>query len=381
VDRTPARRPALDGLRALAALGVVVHHSWQYSGRSPAVLGIWWQGLALGVALFFCLSGFLVYAPWARAALHPEARVPRPGRFYALRAARILPLYWLTIAAAVAVLHGTGHWRLVEDWRLLGFGVLAQNYVPSMAGKLNPPTWTLVVEVSFYALVPLIGWLALRVARGRRHARLGQLAVLLALTAGSVAWAAATTAPPVVRTTLLDVIGLFCVGMAARVLVEGRRVPRSLGHALLIGGAALVWLHATGRLGAPLGGALRDLPAGVGFAAICVACAQPDAPRLLAWRPLAWLGTLSYGIYLWHYVVLLALQSHGLIPADDVGATIALVGLPAIALAALTWYGLEQPVLRAVRRRLDRERPPAPRPQAAPTPVPAPRPGRVTQPA
>jgi peptidoglycan/LPS O-acetylase OafA/YrhL len=358
VDRTAARRPALDGLRALAALGVVVHHSWQYSGRSPAGLGLWWQQLALGVALFFCLSGFLVYAPWARVALDRTARIPRLGRFYALRAARILPLYWLTIVAAVAVLHGTGHWRLVDDWRLAGFAVLAQNYVPSLAGKLNPPTWTLVVEASFYVLVPLIGWLALRAARGRRHARVAQLAVLAALTAGSVAWAAVMPPPPVVRTTLLDVVGLFCVGMAARVLVEGRRVPRALGRTLLIAGAGLVWLHATGRLGHPLGGALRDLPAGLGFALICVACAQADAPRLLGWRPLAYLGTLSYGIYLWHYVVLLGLQSHGLVPHDDVVATVALVGLPAIALAALTWHGLEQPVLRAVRRRLDRERVP-----------------------
>jgi len=330
------RRPALDGLRALAALGVVVHHAWQYSGNPTAVLGIWWRELSLGVALFFCLSGFLVYAPWAR------GRPPRPARFYALRAARILPLYWLTLVAAVAVLYGTGHWRLVDDGRLLGFVVLAQNYFESMAGRLNPPSWTLAVEVSFYALVPLIG----AVARRTSH-----LAVLAALTAGSIVWVSVTETPPVVQTTLLDVIGLFCLGMAARVLVDGRTVPRTLSRVLLVAGVALVWAHATGRLGAPLHGALRDLPAGLGFAAICVACAGPHAPRILSWRPLAYLGTLSYGIYLWHYVVLLGLQAHGRLPTDDVVATSALVGGAAIALAALTWHCVEQPILRAAKSR------------------------------
>ncbi|WP_445152517.1 acyltransferase family protein [Baekduia sp. Peel2402] len=258
-------------------------------------------------------------------------------------------MHYLTLVAAIAVLYGTGHWRLVDDWRLLGFALLLQNYDPSMAGMLNPPTWSLAVELSFYVVVPVIGWCALRAGR--------QVLVLMVLVVGGIVWAALTPPPPVVRQTLPDVVGLFCVGMIARVLVEGRQVGQTLGRALLAGGVALVWAHATGRLGAPLHGALRDLPAGVGFAAICVACAAPaSAPRLLGCRPLAYLGTLSYGIYLWHYPILLGLQAHHLLPQHDVVATSALVGLPAIAAAAFTWHVIERPALDAARRWIDLRR-------------------------
>jgi peptidoglycan/LPS O-acetylase OafA/YrhL len=338
---------------------VVAHHAWQYSGHPTAVLGIWWEELALGVPLFFCLSGFLVYGPWARAAVDAAARSPRIGRFYALRAARILPLYYLTLVAAVLLLHGTGSPRLVEDARLLGFVVLAQNTSGELAGMLNPPTWSLTVEVAFYAALPAIGWLALSAgrARGRRTGRRGQLLVLSGLLVAGVVWSAATghtAASPVIRTVLPDVLGVFCVGMAARVLVEGRGVSRGVGTALLVAGAGLVWAHGSGRLGAPLGGHLVDLPAAVGFAAICVSCSAPGAPRWLGSRPLAHLGARSYGIYLWHYPILLGLQAHGLLPVDDVWATTGLVGVLAVAASTLSWRLVEQPALVAVRQRLDR---------------------------
>lgn len=387
MPRDPTRRPALDGLRGLAAVAIVVHHAWQFSGHPVAPLGIWWNGLALGVPLFFCLSGFLVYAPWARAAIDRTARVPELGRFYALRAARILPLYWLTLGVAVLLLHGTGHWRSLEGWRLLQLVVLAQNLSPETAGMVNPPAWSLAVEVAFYALVPLIGLLALRLLRGwgpgvtgtaaspeprgpgaptrlggRRRPDAGRAAhvlLLVGLTGASLAWSARSAAPvptPAVRTVLPDVLGLFCVGMAARVLVEGREVPRWVARALLAAGAALVWAHGSGTLGAPLAGLLGDLPAAVGFAAICVACAAPGAPRPLGCRPLAALGTWSFGIYLWHYPLLMGLQVRGLLPYEEVWATSAVVGALAVLLAAISHRLVEQPLLRAARRRLDRAR-------------------------
>jgi peptidoglycan/LPS O-acetylase OafA/YrhL len=90
----PSRRAAaLDGLRGLAAAGVMAHHAWLLCGRPETLLGPWWGRLSIGVPFFFCLTGFLLYAPWVRAALEPGTPRPATGRYLLRRAARILPLY------------------------------------------------------------------------------------------------------------------------------------------------------------------------------------------------------------------------------------------------------------------------------------------------
>ena len=96
---------ALDGYRAIAALMVLLTHVATSTGVSVSA-GVWGHVLArfdFGVPLFFLMSGFLLYRPWARASL--EGR-PRPDlRRYAIRrAARILPLYWVVVVVTLAFL-------------------------------------------------------------------------------------------------------------------------------------------------------------------------------------------------------------------------------------------------------------------------------------
>ena len=152
------RLDALDGLRGLAALGIVLLHVWMFdhgdAGRPPKgpadlVIG----ELRLGVPLFFVLSGFLVFRPWAAAALDGRP-APRPGRYVLRRAARIVPAYWAALAAAFVGLRVVDH-PLLEA---------------TAKQDLDPPMWTLGVEVSFYAILPLVGWAATRIGR-RRGAR------------------------------------------------------------------------------------------------------------------------------------------------------------------------------------------------------------------
>jgi peptidoglycan/LPS O-acetylase OafA/YrhL len=344
------RATALDGLRGLAAAGVMAHHAWLLCGRPDTLLGPWWGRLSIGVPFFFCLSGFLLYGPWVRAALQPGVPRPATGRYGLRRAARVLPLYWLALAGSILVLHGTGSWRLVEDERIVWFLLFAQNVVPGLAGRLDPPMWTLTVEVSFYLLLPVFGALALRAggSRSRQLVAIGALAVL------GLAWrvlAQPKGAPPEVERTLPEMLPVFCAGMAARVLADGRQIGPRLTWALLGAGGLLVWAYARGSLAWPLDSVTRELPAAIGFAAVCAACGSSAAPRLLSCRAVLALGTLSFGVYLWHYPLIYALQRAGLWPADRFALALAILTALSITAAWLSWRLVEEPVLRAVQRR------------------------------
>ncbi len=165
------RNHALDGLRGLAALGVLTLHVWMFTvqgahGRDELVSLLTGE-LRLGVVLFFVLSGYLLAGPWVASALEDRPK-PRLGRFAVKRAARIVPAYWAAMVGSFWLLAGSGHDYEVSAGQLPLFAAFGQNYVASAAGRLDPPMWSLVVEVSFYAVLPLAGWLLVRAARRGR---------------------------------------------------------------------------------------------------------------------------------------------------------------------------------------------------------------------
>jgi peptidoglycan/LPS O-acetylase OafA/YrhL len=362
-QRQPVRRLAeIDGLRGIAALSVLLYHAWLYT-RTPVTattragaLDPVLHELRLGLVLFFVLSGFLLYGPWVTAALEGRPR-PRLGAYLLRRAARVAPAYYLALAGAVALLWGVGDApgvRLPSAGQLPLFALFSQNYSDGSLMKLDPPMWTLAVEVSFYLALPAIGALALTMRGGRARQALAP-ALLLALGVGWNVWLAgrAHVAGPLAK-TLPAMLPYFAAGMLAAVLAHGRRPGRRLTAWLLAGGAALVVGCPTSRMlaeGAAGWGfwlrALRDLPAAVGFAAIIAACATGSgrAARLPAARPLAAFGTISYGAYLWHVPLIAFLRAHGLLPLHTAAALA--VALPlTIAVAALSWFAVERPALR-----------------------------------
>nr|MDQ2961517.1 acyltransferase [Candidatus Dormibacteraeota bacterium] len=160
----PTRRHvgALDGLRALAAFGVVATHVGFNSGASlgGGVLGPILARLDFGVTLFFLLSGYLLYSPFVGSALHGSP-APRTARFYLRRALRILPAYW--VAVVVTLLWLTAH--RPSGSGIASYLLLVQDYNGHNSDSSLTQMWTLAVELSFYAVLP---WLARLAQLGRR---------------------------------------------------------------------------------------------------------------------------------------------------------------------------------------------------------------------
>jgi peptidoglycan/LPS O-acetylase OafA/YrhL len=383
------RSAAIDGLRAVAAVSVVAYHSWLYT--LPRVTAAHRESLAdqvlhelrLGLVLFFVLSGFLLYQPWVRSALE-GAPGPRLRDYLVRRAARILPAYYLALAGSVALLWSLGGSpgvRLPPAGGLWTFLVFGQNFSDATLLKLDPPLWTLAVEVSFYLALPALGWLALRL---RHSGRAGQLAVPLAFLLASFAYNHAIdgSAGADWPTKVLPAMGqYFAIGMAAAVLAHGRAPGRRMTSALLAGGALFVVGDAWWAADAATRGShgvllhvLRDAPAAVGFGCIVAAAARTTRPpRVLAARPVAWTGHVSYGVYLWHVPLLLFLRAHGALPLTPIGALAVVMPL-ALGVAAASWYGIERPVQTRARRATRRARRPAPSVAARGAPAPSPGP-------
>ena len=323
---------------------------------------------------FFVLSGFLLYRPWLRAALG-ETATPRLGSYLLRRAARVVPAYYLALAGSVALLwnlDAVPGVRIPAATDIALFAVFAENFFDGPLMSLDPPMWTLSVEVSFYLALPLAGWAALRAAGGR----LRQAAVPLALLAFGIGWnylIAGRGWPMPVSKVLPAMLPYFAVGMLAALIAHGRTISRRAGWALAAGAVALIgadaWWHSVVTTGtAPV--VVRDLPAAVGFAGVVALAAHGvRAGRVLGTRPLAGLGTVSYGVYLWHVPLILWAKGHGLLPSSPVLALLAALAATLV-VATASWLLVERPVLAWAHRRTPRARPRArtARPRAAPAP-------------
>jgi peptidoglycan/LPS O-acetylase OafA/YrhL len=348
----PHRSAPIDGLRGLAALSVLLYHLWLYArpvppAGAPAAAGDWpWYSGRLGLILFFVISGYLLYAPWVAAA-RGEREMPRIGAYFRRRAARILPAYYVALAGAVALVWGLGSTpgvRLPPADGLPLFLVFGQNLGHGTALTLDPPMWTLCVEVSFYLALPLIGLAAARLAGGRHR----QLAIPVTLLAAGVAWNTwvAPVGAELALTKLLPaMLPFFALGMIAAVLRQGRELGRTAAAALgVLFAAGLGADIAIAVFDPVLSPKLHDLPAATGFAALVALAGSSRSPVALARRPLVALGTVSYGIYLWHVPLIWWLRGEGLLPLDPGLALLVVLPLTLL-VATASWTFIERPAL------------------------------------
>jgi peptidoglycan/LPS O-acetylase OafA/YrhL len=309
----------------------------------------------LGLVLFFVLSGYLLYRPWVNAAVSDDAP-PRTGAYLIRRVARIVPAYYLALAGSVALLWGaagTPGVRLPPATALPLFAAFAQNYSPSSVLSLDPPTWTLSIEASFYLVLPIVGLVVMRLGSSRRS----QVALPLAVIATGLAWNWITGLAEPFDKALPAALPYFGAGMLVAVLASARPIGRRPARWLLVAGIGAVALDGALHEGLvpaamePLvSGTLRDFPAAAGFGAIvaAVACGEGRA-AWATWTPLVALGTISYGVYLWHLPLLLGLRSVNALPLHLIPA-LTLVLAVTIVVATASWFGLERPAIRWAHR-------------------------------
>jgi peptidoglycan/LPS O-acetylase OafA/YrhL len=371
-DPTTGRGAALDGIRGLAALAVLGFHVWLYlpvgqPGPRVTLSSHILFELNMGLICFFVLSGYLLYRPFARAALTRVGRV-NMRRYARRRAARILPAYYVCIAGALLAYWAVGASQMVPPLRQIAlFAVFGQGYSIQTLTAIDAVTWTLCVEVCFYILLPLLGLIAYRLGPDRIG---GQVALLLALIAATLTWNALVYSGgwgSVAAKTLPAYIGHFALGMLVALWAEHRALRAqtsgsatlSQGATALAVGAGLALVIATGYWHEHWGsrtaahGVIVNLPAAAGFALVvaALACGRGPATAGFRWRPLIGAGLVSYGIYLWHIPVILVAQQLAILPSQLLPRLLVVL-FPTLALATLSWVYLERPlILRAAQRR------------------------------
>jgi peptidoglycan/LPS O-acetylase OafA/YrhL len=355
------RSTRVESLRAVAAVSVLWDHAYVYTFAFGATLAAQlhpsaFDRLMLGahyaVFLFFALTGYLLFWPFAREHLGGGDSVDL-GRYALNRAVRILPLYLAAVVILLLVKEGGG--TAEQWWR---FVTLSQNFSQSTVQTVDGPMWSLVVEVHFYVLLPFLAYLLATVANGsvRRCALALAAVAAVALYFRYAEFLVPRNPSDVWKFSLPVTFWFFIPGMALALVRLAWREgppPRLTGwlarsDTWVAGGVAL-WIAVA------VSGRVTKLDPLIGVAAFLVvgACVLPLRPglatRALEWRPLAVLGVASYSLYIWHAPILDSLISH-LHFTHSFGALMA-VGLPLAAGVALLSYRLvEAPFLRLRRQ-------------------------------
>ena len=365
----PDRFGELEAYRGVAALLIVVFHAYQYSrealGRPRYVYeGTPWHhvfnNLDGGVAWFFVLSGFLVFLPFARAAVEQRSALSI-GSYLSRRAFRILPPYYLAIV-------------LVWTWRYTGSPGERTDLIEHLTFThifdvrhifwTIGPAWSLAVEVIFYLFLagfgPLACWLCGRwgTPPARAAALAGGITVLLVASVAYKWWAAtvarvSTQDWPVYFGPMAK-LDTFALGMLLAVAAA------VLGNRLLLAGPASAALRLLGILMLVACFILRspgslidvyfDTLSGLAFALVLASTIL--GPRGSAWeRALArpaprFLGLISYSIYLWHEPLMEELGKRNLLihqAPTAFPANALLLLLLSVAVATVSYWLVERP--------------------------------------
>ena len=318
---------ALDGVRALSILAVVFFHC-----RAP-----WGDGGFVGVDVFFVLSGYLITSLLTEAHRNGGIEI---GAFYVRRALRLYPTLLLLLAVYVVV--APVLWPADDRWLS---AVLNAFYVMDYALAFwSPPytighTWSLGVEEKFYLLWPLLLPLLLRTRR--------PIAWLLGVFITVTAWRYFVTLtwgwPQAYFSFDTHMSGILLGAIAALTRFKVSKPAAAIASAALAITVAVPIIHTTAASisieGVTLGITLAELSA---FMLICYVAEHANS-RFLASRPMAYIGKLSYGIYLWHFPFAILLRD---VYSQPWWITLSATLLFSFAMAAICLHLVDKPIRR-----------------------------------
>lgn len=349
VDSHTSYVPAIDGLRTVAVLGVLIYHF------NPA----WLPGGYLGVGMFFTLSGYLITANLMRSYRRgkglglPTFWLRRFRRLVPAVALMLVTVLLLTIFFDLPKLGENARFSLsslfyVNNWHVIAEG---QSYFDRFAGHAPlDHMWSLSVEEQFYLFWPLVLFVLLKLTGGKRAPLVVSTLVLAAVSFGWMAFLFNTgsDATRVYEGTDTRAGGILLGAALAIALTnaQGYRIPPRLltiPAALLgvLGIAALFWLLPDYSPHLYNWGLLA-----LSAASVAVITAALDkrtlTSKFFGLTPLRWIGERSYGIYLWHLPAIVFIPEWENLP----WAHPALVTAVAVALAHISWTLVEDPVRR-----------------------------------
>ncbi|MGU3500200.1 acyltransferase family protein [Mycobacterium sp. C31M] len=396
---TQARIIGLDGIRGLGCLAVVAGHvalSYSPVTHDKAFLGV----LGLALILFFVLSGFLLFLPYIRRLTRDrsKAALPDTKQYVLHRIFRVFPGYLVIFLICNYLLqvayvensaiqpHGTdqGTGMITDPWELLANLTLTQTYIPDYVQTGISPSWSLTLEIAFYASLPLLGMLLFRLRRSTdvKPLLLACLAPAILLFIGIVG---RLFAPLVFEASGADTVmmqnwgptwaavfmrsfvtnaDLFAYGMIAAIIfvaIEQGVISAPAAKRIYLLCFPLLLVSFTGALVLAVKGTVFAT-AGIGFvSAVFIAIVvfplargrDSRLARYLDAKPFYFVGLISLSVYLWHYPVLLLLGRYDLAAGDTWGGmfrNVAVVAAVTIVLSTITYYTVERPGLDLVKR-------------------------------
>jgi peptidoglycan/LPS O-acetylase OafA/YrhL len=319
---TPERVSSLTGIRAVAAILVLATHAAYTTGKyTHGYAGLLYARMEIGVPIFFVLSGFLLFSPWVKATA-AVTDWPSVRRYAWHRVRRIMPAYAVTVIVAYAIYHfrnagpNPGHTWIGFLRNLSLTQIYTDQYMYSYLHQGLTQMWSLAVEAAFYVVLPLLAWLLLAVLCRRRWRPVWLLGGLLLLAAVTPAWLifvhTVDGLPDGARLWLPTYLVWFVGGMLLAVLsVMG---VRCYAFAVLPVAVVSYFIASTPIAGEPTTSPYALAPAiwkAVFYAVIATLAVAPLAlgdtgwyARLLASRPMVFLGEISYEIFLIHLVTM-----------------------------------------------------------------------------